>query len=120
MNLHEPCRRQSGSFRAYFYTREEAERFANDPPNWPTYQDDIAHLCGKCGLYHLSRPEWLEPELTHRDAALLASMGVVVPDTVPGDFKCAQCDVLFRTGIDFLILPDGRMVCETDCTPPAC
>ncbi len=62
VNLHEPCRRQSGSFRAYFYTREEAEAFAADPTNWPTYQGDIAHLCTKCGFWHLSRVEWLFPE----------------------------------------------------------
>jgi len=61
VNLHEPCRRQSGSFRAYFYTREEAEAFAADPTNWPTYQGDIAHLCTKCGFWHLSRVEWLFP-----------------------------------------------------------
>jgi len=94
--------------------REDAEHFANDPANWPTYKGDIAHLCAKCDVYHLSKPEWLEPGLTHQDAALLASMGVAIPEKMPGDLRCAQCHVLFRAGIDFLILPDGRMVCETD------
>ena len=51
----EPCRRKSGSFRAYFETREDAERFAADPANWPVYKNDIAHLCLKCGRYHLSQ-----------------------------------------------------------------
>ena len=60
--------------------REDAEHFANDPANWPTYKGDIAHLCAKCDVYHLSKPEWLEPGLTHQDAALLASMGVAVPE----------------------------------------
>jgi len=58
----EPCRRQSGSFRAYFRTREDAERFAQDSANWPTYQGDIAHACGKCGFWHLSKVSWLFPE----------------------------------------------------------
>jgi hypothetical protein len=107
----------NGTERAWFRTREEAERFKADPANWPTYQGDIAHLCGKCGLYHLSRPEWLEPELTHRDAALLASMGVAVPDTVASDLRCAQCHVPFRAGVDFLILPDGRTICSEHCMP---
>jgi hypothetical protein len=58
----EPCRRTSGSFRAYFNTKEEAEAFAADPSNWPVYRGDIAHLCHKCWRYHLSRPEWLVPQ----------------------------------------------------------
>ncbi len=60
VNLHEPCRRQSGSFRAYFYTRKEAEVFAADPAN-PAYHGDIAHQCATCGFWHLSRVEWLFP-----------------------------------------------------------
>jgi len=113
-NVTIPCKRSNGSTRAYFHTREDAEHFANDPANWPTYKGDIAHLCAKCDVYHLSKPEWLEPGLTHQDAALLASMGVAVPEKMPGDLRCAQCHVPFRAGIHFLILSDGRMVCETD------
>src|SRR5258707_5394069 len=100
----------NGKERALFRTRGEAETFAADPAN-VNYQGDVAHLCGRCDFYHLSRPEWLLPELTHQDAAFLASMGVAVPEIVPGDLRCAQCDVPFRAGVDFLILPDGRMVC---------
>ncbi len=59
---YEPCRRQSGSFRAYFYAREEAEVFAADPANWPTYQGDVAHECRMCGFWHLSKVSWLFPE----------------------------------------------------------
>jgi hypothetical protein len=55
----EPCRRQSGSFRAHFQTRAEAEKFAADPANWPIYKDDIARLCPRCGWWHLSRFEWM-------------------------------------------------------------
>lgn len=62
----EPCRRLSGNFRAYFSTKEEAEAFAADPANWPVYKGDIAHLCGKCGRWHLSRVEWLVPESARR------------------------------------------------------
>lgn len=108
------CKRSTGTERACFRTRAEAEAFAADPAN-PNYHGDVAHLCAKCDLYHLSRPEWLEPELTHRDAALLSSMGVAVPEMATGDFKCAQCHVQFRAGIDFLILSDGRMVCGSNC-----
>jgi len=115
-NVTIPCKRSNGSTRAYFRTREDAERFAQDPANWPTYHGDIPMLCAVCDFYHLNRPEWLLPELTHQDAALLASMGVAVPEIMLGDLRCAQCRVAFRTGIEFLILPDGRMVCEP-CTP---
>jgi len=55
----------------------------------------------------LSRPEWLQPELTHQDAALLSSMGVAAPEKMPGDLRCARCGLAFRAEIDFLILPDG-------------
>jgi hypothetical protein len=57
----EPCRRNSGTLRAYFLSREAAEAFAADPANWPVYKGDIAHLCHKCGRWHLSRVEWLVP-----------------------------------------------------------
>ena len=57
----EPCRRSSGNFRAFFSTKEEAEAFAADPAH-TDYHGDIAHHCGKCGRWHLSRVEWLVPE----------------------------------------------------------
>ena len=60
--LNEPCRRQNGSFRAFFETRAAAETFAADPTNWPIYQGDIAHRCGFCGWWHLSKFEWLFPD----------------------------------------------------------
>jgi hypothetical protein len=55
--------------------------------------------------------------LTNQDAQLLESMGVEAPAKVPGDFRCAHCGVSFRDDIWFLILRDGRTVCEGDCTP---
>ena len=113
----EHCKRSTGTERAWFRTREDAETFAADPANWSTYRGDIPALCARCNLYHLNRPEWLEPQLTYQDAHLLEQMGIAGPERVPGDFKCAHCGVAFRTGIDFLILPDGKMVCGTDCTP---
>ena len=110
-HLRTHCKRSSGTERAWFNTREAAEAFAADPAN-PAYIGDIQALCAKCDLYHLNRPEWLEPILTHQDAALLESMGVAVPERIPGDyFKCAQCSVPFRIGINYFILPDGRMIC---------
>lgn len=113
-DLTEHCKRSNGTERAWFRTRKEAEVFAADPAN-PAYHGDIPALCVRCDLYHLNRPEWLEPMLTHRDAALLESMGIEAPAKAPVDMECAQCHAPFRAGIDFLILPDGRMVCGTDC-----
>jgi hypothetical protein len=89
------------------------EVFAVDPAN-PAYRGDILALCARCDLYHLNRPELLQPQLAHQDVALLQSIGIAGPELMPGDMKCAQCYVPFRAGIDFLILPDGRMVCATD------
>jgi hypothetical protein len=54
-----PCKRTTGTPRAHFTTREEAEKFAADPAN-PNYHGDVAHLCTVCGYWHLSRLEWLE------------------------------------------------------------
>lgn len=59
--MSEPCKRPDGSYRAYFFSREDAEAFAADPANHPVYFGDLAHLCG-CGYWHLSRVEWLFPE----------------------------------------------------------
>jgi len=56
------CKRNNGTYRARFNSREEAEAFAKDPANHPVYLGDVAHLCGKCGFWHLSRPERLFPE----------------------------------------------------------
>jgi hypothetical protein len=110
----EHCKRPSGTERAWFRTRKEAEAFAADPAN-PAYLGDLPALCARCNFYHLNRPEWLEPMLTHQDAHLLERMGIEAPAKVPGDLKCANCHVEFRTGIDFLILPDGKMICGTEC-----
>jgi hypothetical protein len=52
------CRRFNGSRRAWFLSQEDAEAFALDPAN-SAYKGDIAHLCDKCGYWHLSRLEWL-------------------------------------------------------------
>lgn len=56
------CKRSTGTERAWFNSKEEAERFAQDPTNHPLYLGDVAHLCRRCGYWHLSRPEWLAPE----------------------------------------------------------
>lgn len=53
------CRRSNGTLRAWFHTKEEAEDFAADPVNWPTYKGDIPALCKVCGYWHLNRPEWI-------------------------------------------------------------
>ena len=113
MNEYQPCRRPSGTVRAYFSTREEADAFAHDPANHPTYAGDIAASCARCGYYHLNRPKWLEPQFTHQDGALLESMGIAGPEKLAGGMTCARCHVAFRVNVDFLILPSGEMVCET-------
>jgi len=56
-----PCRRNNGTFRAHFPSKETAEAFANDPAN-TDYDGDVAHLCPRCFRWHLSRPEWLVSE----------------------------------------------------------
>ncbi len=56
------CLRSNGTERKWFRTREAAEKFGADPKNHPVYLGDVAHVCGKCGFRHLSRPEWLFPE----------------------------------------------------------
>jgi hypothetical protein len=60
MPLSEPCRRESGNYRKWFLSKEEAEAFAGDPAN-VDYHGDMAHLCLKCNRWHLSKPEWLVP-----------------------------------------------------------
>ena len=56
--------------------------------------------------------------LTNQDGALLEEMGIEAPAKVLGDMKCARCRVPFRNDIYFLILRDGRTVCEELCTAP--
>jgi hypothetical protein len=55
--------------------------------------------------------------LTNQDAQMLETMGIEAPAKVPGGMKCTRCGVPFRDGIYFLILRDGRTVCEGGCTP---
>lgn len=57
----EYCKRRNGTERRWFRTREEAEAFAQGPAN-PAYHGDVAHLCAKCGFWHLSKVSWLFPE----------------------------------------------------------
>jgi hypothetical protein len=113
--MKEPCRRKSGNFRAYFRTRENAEAYAADPANWPTYQGDVAHLC-HCGFWHLSKLEWLEPQFTNADAQMLEEMGIEGPAKF-ADFKCSVCGAPMREGIYYLIMPNGSIRCETACGP---
>ena len=53
-----PCRRSTGTLRAYFNTQSEAIAFASDPAN-TNYQEDVVVFCGHCGNFHLSHPSWL-------------------------------------------------------------
>jgi hypothetical protein len=68
------CLRRNGTERAWFFTREQTEQYAASPSN-PVYHGDIAHHCPKCGFYHLSGPEWLEPKFTPTDLQMLEDAG---------------------------------------------
>ena len=106
------CKRPSGTERAWFLTREEAIAFSKANGN---YHRDIPALCARCERYHLNQPEWLIPQRTHRDAHLLEQMDTAGTEKMPDDFKCAECGVPVRARIDFLILPDGAMICGANC-----
>jgi hypothetical protein len=108
------CLRRSGTERAWFWTREEAERFAASPAN-PAYRGDIAHLCGKCGFYHLSRPEWLEPKFTSADLQSLEDAGIETPPRLDEHFRCFICGSVMRDGVEFLIMPNGSVRCVRCC-----
>jgi hypothetical protein len=54
------CPRQNGQERQWFETAEDAEAFRNLNP---AYSSDIIVLCGRCGFYHCSNPEWLVERL---------------------------------------------------------
>lgn len=103
------CKRSTGTERAWFRTREEAEAFANDPAN-PAYHGDVAHLCSKCCFYHLSKPEWLEPSFSMQDVNFLSGCGI------KDNLRCAVCRREFQENVEFLILRDGTMVHE-ECIP---
>ena len=103
------CKRSTGTERAWFRTREEAEAFANDPAN-PAYHGDVAHLCSKCCFYHLSKPEWLEPSFSMQDVNFLSGCGI------KDNLRCAACRREFQENVEFLILRDGTMVHE-ECIP---
>jgi hypothetical protein len=113
-HLRTHCKRNSGTERAWFRTREEAEAFAQDPNN-PAYHGDLARLCWKCDYYHLSQPSWLEPVLTARDAQFLEDIGVTAPQRMDDYFRRVYCGTVQRDGIEFLILEDGKMVCGAAC-----
>jgi hypothetical protein len=53
-----PCRRSTGTFRAYFDSQAEAVAYAADPRN-VDYHEDVPVFCGRCGKFHLSHPTWL-------------------------------------------------------------
>ena len=109
------CLRRSGTERAWFFTREEAETFAASPAN-PAYKGDIAHECVKCGFYHLSKPSWLQPQFTPADMQLLEDAGIEAPPRLDEHFRCCICGSVMRDGIEFLIMLDGSVRCAQDCS----
>jgi len=111
-----PCLRRNGTPRAYFFNREEAERFAASPAN-PAYKGAIAHECVKCGFYHLSKPSWLQPQFTPADMQLLEDAGIETPARLDEYFRCCICGSVMRYGVEFLIMPNGSVRCAQDCSP---
>jgi hypothetical protein len=109
------CLRSNGTRRARFLTRQEAEQFAASPTNL-AYHGDVAHLCAKCDLYHLSKPSWLEPRLTAADIQMLEDAGIETPPRLDEHFRCRVCGFVMRDGIEFLIMPDGSVRCTQDCS----
>jgi hypothetical protein len=101
------CLRSSGTERAWFFNREEAERFAASPAN-PAYKGDVAHECVKCGFYHLSKPSWLEPEFTPADLHWLKGARI---QATSDRLRCTVCGCAQREGADFFILPSGALRC---------
>ena len=48
------CKRSNGTTRGYWFTKEDAEAYAQDPRN-VSYHGDIAiGPCGQCGAWHLT------------------------------------------------------------------
>jgi hypothetical protein len=102
------CLRTNGTRRAWFLTRQEAERFAASPAN-PAYRGDIAHLCAKSDHYHLSKPSWLEPQFTQADYQMLEAAGI---DSALRALSCDVCGSVQQDGVDFFILPNGALRCS--------
>ena len=92
--MNSPCKRRDGTCRAYFTTKEEAEAFAHDSENHPTYLGDIAALCSRCGFWHLNHLERIGLERR---------------------YFCVHCKNEIKRSdnglLAFEILPNGRTVC---------
>jgi hypothetical protein len=101
------CLRSNGTPRAYFSTRQEAEAFAGNESN-SAYDGDVAHLCVKCDLYHLSKPSWLEPILTQADYQMLEAAGIETARA----FCCDVCGCVQSEGEEFFILRSGSLRCS--------
>jgi hypothetical protein len=102
------CLRSGGTERAWFFNREEAEAFAVSPAN-TAYHGDIAVLCGKCDLYHLSKPSWLLPRFTEADCQMLKAAGI---ESAPRALYCDGCGSVQQDGEEFFILRNGSLRCS--------
>jgi hypothetical protein len=102
-----PCLRTNGTTRAWFYSREDAEAFAASPAN-SNYHGDIAHLCVKCNLYHLSKQSWLEPRFTTADYQMLKAAGIETARAL----CCELCRSVQQEGEEFFILTSGALRCS--------
>jgi len=48
------CRRSDGSLRGFWLSREQAEKFAQEPKNTSYHGDIVVGPCGMCGAFHCS------------------------------------------------------------------
>ncbi len=99
------CRRSDGTLRGFWLSREQAEKFAQDPMNTSYHGDIVVGPCGMCGAFHCSRPEWV------------SSTNIRLPDD---PIHCAVCTEEIAvngdtTFLPFLIMPDGLAVHESCC-----
>ena len=95
------CRRSDGSLRGFWLSREQAEKFAQDPENTSYHGDIVVGPCGMCGAFHCSRPEWV------------LNTNVRLPDD---PIHCAVCtEKITGDGVEFLLMSDGLAVHESCC-----
>ena len=91
------CRRASGTLRAFWFSRKEAEEFVADPRNADYHGDVVAGPCPDCGAFHADRPHAPVTSVRFPEDPLI----------------CAICTEE-ATG-DLLIMPDGLVVHEACC-----
>jgi hypothetical protein len=60
-------------------------------------------------MYHLSKPEWLEPQFTQADYQMLEAAGI---ETAPVALCCDVCGSVQQDREEFFILKSGALRCS--------